>query len=176
LFVVALGKGVVVGGLAGVFVGSAVVSGFLLDRAGAGAGAYATSIILIVVGVWLVSWVASAYGVTTQVVVLGAERGGFQAFGQSWRLTRGSRFKVFGLGVVAFLLFNMIPSWIFMILGALLGPSNPVLGTLMMILQLVVPMLLAPAIACVFTLMYYDLRVRRDAFDLQVLGQQLGNA
>jgi hypothetical protein len=34
--------------------------------------------------------------------------------------------------------------------------------------------ILYPAISCVFTLMYYDLRVRREAFDLQMLSQRLG--
>jgi hypothetical protein len=176
LFVVALGKGVVVGGLTGLFAGSAIVTAFLLDRGGAGAGAMAAGIAIVFLGAWLVSWVASGYGVTTQVVVLGPVRRGLEAFGQSWRLTRGARRKVFGLGVVAFLLFNLVPTWIFQILGLVLGPANPVLATTMIILQLVVPMILAPAIGCVFTLMYYDLRVRREAFDLQMLGQQLGSA
>jgi len=36
------------------------------------------------------------------------------------------------------------------------------------------PIVLYPAISCVVTLMYYDLRVRREAFDLQMLSQQLG--
>ena len=38
----------------------------------------------------------------------------------------------------------------------------------------VLPLILTPVLAAVITLMYYDLRVRREAFDLQVLGQQLG--
>lgn len=174
LFVVALGKGVVLGGLVGATAGAAGVSGFFIDRTGAKGVALAVVIAIAVVGIWLVTWVACGYGVTTQVVVLGRLRRSLQAFGQSWRLTKGSRGKVLGLGVVAFLLFNLIPTWIFQFLGFILGKTNPALGSTMLVLQLVIPMLLAPAIACVFTLMYYDLRVRREAFDLQVLGQQLG--
>jgi hypothetical protein len=41
-------------------------------------------------------------------------------------------------------------------------------------LAAVLSMVLKPILGCVFTLMYYDLRVRREAFDLQILGQQLG--
>ena len=33
---------------------------------------------------------------------------------------------------------------------------------------------LAPVLPCMLTLFYYDLRMRREGFDLQVLGQQLG--
>jgi hypothetical protein len=34
--------------------------------------------------------------------------------------------------------------------------------------------LVYPLISCVFTLCYYDLRVRKEGFDLEVLGRQLG--
>jgi len=33
---------------------------------------------------------------------------------------------------------------------------------------------LYPVFAAVFTLFYYDLRVRKEAFDVELLGQQLG--
>jgi hypothetical protein len=32
---------------------------------------------------------------------------------------------------------------------------------------------LTPLLSCVLTLVYYDLRVRREGFDLQVLSEQL---
>ena len=31
-----------------------------------------------------------------------------------------------------------------------------------------------PVISCVFTLFYYDLRVRKEGFDLEILAKQLG--
>jgi hypothetical protein len=31
-----------------------------------------------------------------------------------------------------------------------------------------------PFSSCVFTLFYYDLRVRKEAFDLEMLSQQIG--
>jgi hypothetical protein len=40
----------------------------------------------------------------------------------------------------------------------------------------VLPLVLAPVVAAVITLIYYDLRVRREAFDLEMLAQQLGPA
>jgi len=53
-------------------------------------------------------------------------------------------------------------------------PSVPALGMTLTALGYVLPLILTPVLAAVITLMYYDLRVRREAFDLQVLGQQLG--
>ena len=39
-----------------------------------------------------------------------------------------------------------------------------------------ISLFLYPFISCVFTLFYYDLRVRKEAFDLELLSQQLGVA
>ena len=38
----------------------------------------------------------------------------------------------------------------------------------------VLPVVLTPIVPCVLTLAYYDLRVRREGFDLQLLSDQLG--
>jgi hypothetical protein len=40
----------------------------------------------------------------------------------------------------------------------------------------VVSLLIYPLLSCVFTLFYYDLRVRKEGFDLEMLSQQLGAA
>jgi len=119
-------------------------------------------------------FVACGYGVTTPVVVLEDLRSSFDAFGRSWELTRGFKWKVLWLAVVAVLLTNMLPSLVFRGLGAAFLGSVPPLGVALTAVGYVAPVVLAPVLAAVITLMYYDLRVRREAFDLQVLGQQLG--
>jgi len=174
LFLVGLAKFVLLGVLFGAFVGAYGVVGFMMNRAGIGLPADIVTAAIAVVGLWLLAVVASGYAVTTQVVVLEHLPGALQAFGRSWRLTKGFRFKVFALAVIAFLLFNVIPSAIFTVIGAVWSPANPVASIAMQVVTLLVPVVLSPAIACVFTLMYYDLRVRREGFDLQVLSQQLG--
>jgi len=118
--------------------------------------------------------VACGYGLTTPVVVLEELGSSFDAFGRSWELTRSFKLKVLGLAVVAFLLTNLIPSLVFRGLGAAFLGSAPPLGVALTAVGFVAPLALAPVLAAVITLMYYDLRVRREAFDLQVLGQRLG--
>lgn len=127
-----------------------------------------------VAGVWFVVFALCGYGVTTPVVVLEDLGSAFDAFRRSWELTRGFRGKVFGLGAVAFLLFSALPNWIIQVPVMLTRLTMPGLSIALGALATIVPVILAPAIAAVITLMYYDLRVRREAFDLQVLGQQLG--
>lgn len=125
-------------------------------------------------GMWFVVFALCGYGVTTPVVVLEELGSAFDAFRRSWELTRGFRGKVFGLGAVAFLLFSALPSWVIQVPVSLTRLTMPGLSIALGALATIVPVILAPAIAAVITLMYYDLRVRREAFDLQVLGQQLG--
>lgn len=172
LFVVGVAKSLLIGLLAGVTGGALAVLGPMM----AGSGSLGV-LILVVLGIfatWLCIWVAAGYGVTTPVVVLESLGGAFEAFGRSWGLTKGSRGKVVGLFIVATLLFNVIPQFILSFIGSSMMPTAPKLGMAIQFASFLLPIVLYPAISCVLTLMYYDLRVRREAFDLQMLSQQLG--
>ena len=172
LFIVGVAKSLLLGLLAGITgIILAVLGPMLAGSGGLGVG------ILFLVGVfavWFCIWVAAGYGVTTPVVVLESLGGPFEAFGRSWGLTKGSRGKVVGLFIVATLLFNAIPQFILAFIGSSLMGSSPTAGEAIQLASFVLPIILYPAISCVLTLMYYDLRVRREAFDLQMLSQQLG--
>lgn len=47
-------------------------------------------------------------------------------------------------------------------------------GSAASVLPLAIVMLLYPLLTCVFTLFYYDLRVRKEGFDLEMLSGQVG--
>jgi hypothetical protein len=151
-----------------------VVAALGLMAKGIGAVGVVFVIAALVVAVWLVAYVLCGYGVTTPIVVLEELGSSFDSFRRSWELTRGFRAKVAGLSVVAGLLFNALPSWVLQVPVALTRATMPGVSIAFAALATIVPVILAPAIAAVITLMYYDLRVRREAFDLQVLGQRLG--
>ncbi|MGH7644137.1 MAG: hypothetical protein ACREMR_00990 [Gemmatimonadales bacterium] len=172
LFLVGLGKSVLLGlivigvGIVGAVLVPVARSALVVGVLGGAA--------LIIGGMWFLIYVACGYGVTTPVVVLEELPSAFDAFARSWELTRGSKLRVLGFALVAFLLFNSIPSGVLQAIAAAIQERSPVIGLFAMVLAHAIPMLLLPIISCVFTLMYYDLRVRREAFDLQILGQQLG--
>lgn len=172
LFVVGVAKSLLIGLLAGVTGGALAVLGPMM--AGSGSLGILILVVLGVFAIWLCIWVAAGYGVTTPVVVLESLGGAFEAFGRSWGLTKGSRGKIVGLFVVATLLFNVIPQFILSFIGSSMMPTAPKLGMAIQFASFLLPIILYPAISCVLTLMYYDLRVRREAFDLQMLSQQLG--
>lgn len=138
-----------------------------------GAGALLI-VVFVCAGLWFTIYVACGYGVTTPIVVLEELGSAFDAFGRSWELSRGYKLKILGLSTVVFLLCNIIPSQVMQAVAGAFMPTSPALGIALTAGSFVLPLILAPVVASVITLIYYDLRVRREGFDLQVLGQQLG--
>jgi hypothetical protein len=172
LFVVGFGKGIIVGFLAA---GIGVVAAIAIPAAASGGSAIGVIALALAFlgGCWFIIFVLCGYAVTTPVVVLENLGGAFDAFGRSWDLTRSFKRKIFGIAVVAFLIVYLPISAVAM-LGAFLRIETPLIGQAVEIFSAAMPIVVMPLLSCVFTLMYYDLRVRREAFDLQILGQQLG--
>lgn len=174
LLLVALSKGLLLaliylGGFIGV--GAMVLLGRLL-----GPAIGALMILAGVVGlVWFVIWVACGYGVTTPIVVLEDLASSFDAFSRSWTLTRGERRKIFNTVAVAWLLSQFLPQLVVGGISGILGAAgNTALQPFFVALASLIGIVLAPILPCALTLLYYDLRVRREAFDLQILSEQLG--
>ncbi|MGH7520591.1 MAG: hypothetical protein ACREMI_04890 [Gemmatimonadales bacterium] len=126
----------------------------------------------IIGGVWFLAFVLCGYALTTMVVVLEDLDSSFNAFGRSWDLTRGAKLKVFVVWLVMWLLTYFVPGLAQLGVSAAIGP-NVALQVTVAILSPVVSVALAPLPACALTLVYYDLRVRREAFDLEILSEQL---
>src|SRR6266705_1672570 len=88
----------------------------------------------------------------------------------------GAVLKGSAVGVLLIVTFvcNVLPSQVLQAIANAVMRTAPAAGIVLTVLAVILPLILAPVIAAVITLMYYDLRVRREAFDLQVLGQRLG--
>lgn len=174
LLLVALSKGLLLAliylfGLLGI--GLMVVLGRLLGPAIGALMIFAGIIAL----AWLVAWVACGYGTTTPIVVLEELPSSFDAFGRSWELTRGMRGKVFGTVAVAWLISQFLPQMVVGGISGVLGAAgNMALQPFFVVIASLLGIVLAPILPCALTLLYYDLRVRREGFDLQVLSEQLG--
>lgn len=171
LFLVGLGKGLLLG-LIAVVIG--VFAALAVPRVATGSGAGLFAVVLtILAGCWFIIYVACGYAVTTPVVVLEELNASSDAFGRSWDLTRGFKLKIFLIFLVAVVVV-FVPGIAIGGLGAALTPDARMLGQAIEIVSAALPILLTPLFSCVLTLVYYDLRVRREAFDLEVLSEQLG--
>lgn len=172
LVVVGLGKFII---LVLLSLGLAVVASVTIPAlAAAGGGAALIFFFLVFLGgCWLVFFVMCGYAVTTTVVVLETLGSSFDAFGRSWDLTRSFKFKIFAIWFVAFLMIYL-PIIALGGLGGYFSITFPLIGHVIQVVSATLPIVMYPIFSCILTLIYYDLRVRREAFDLQILGQQLG--
>jgi hypothetical protein len=85
------------------------------------------------------------------------------------------RGKVFGTIAVTWLMSQFLPQMVVSGVSSVLGASgNTALQPVFVVLASLLGIVLAPILPCALTLLYYDLRVRREAFDLQILSEQLG--
>ena len=146
----------------------------VIGRLGGTAGAVLFGLVGGVGLCWALAYVACGYGVTTPVVVLEGLASSFDAFGRSWDLTRGFRLKVFGVWFVTWLIATVLPPIVGFTLGIVILSASPALQPFLAVFGALLGILLAPVMPCALTLLYYDLRVRREAFDLQMLSQELG--
>ena len=114
------------------------------------------------------------------VLVLEKDTTANAALSRSWALTRGSRWRIFGLLVTLGLLLY-IPIIALTTLATIFLPSGEpgsvaTGGLVALATAGVVQLFLYPLFYCVLTVAYYDLRVRKEAFDLEVLAQTLQTA
>jgi hypothetical protein len=97
------------------------------------------------------------------------------ALSRSWSLTRGSRWRMFGLLVTMVLLLYVPLVGLGAIAAVVLpgGARGTSPGTVTLAVVGLLQMLLYPLLYCVLTVAYYDLRVRKEGFDLEVLASTL---
>ncbi len=100
------------------------------------------------------------------------------ALARSWALTRGSRLRMFGL-ILTLLVLLYIPLVAIGAIAALVLPASGQPGSTTSVALAaiaiigVVQLLIYPLFYCVLTITYYDLRVRKEGFDLEVLASIL---
>jgi hypothetical protein len=123
-------------------------------------------------GVWLyVSWLFCT------VIVLTENRRGFKAMGRSFNLIKGRWWKTFGTYVVGYLLAGIVSGIITALFGAFLLSTEPNITAVIVVsraINLIAQVITVPFLAAFIAVMYFDLRVRKEAFDLELLAGQIG--
>ncbi len=114
------------------------------------------------------------------VVVVVEKMGPISALGRAWRLSGGHRWRIFGIQILLFIL-NLVLS---LLIGGLFGglaafgqsgqPGQFGVSTVVQsLVNLASTIVWAPVEWIAFTVLYYDLRVRKEAFDLQLAAEAL---
>jgi len=127
-------------------------------------------LLLIVPGVIILSGLLLG----TVVGVLESQPGAIAAMGRSWELTTGYRGKAF-LTLIAVVLLLAVPWLLITTLWGLIGDAG--VGSIsMLVVQSLLGIFIYPLLYVVLTVLYYDLRVRKEGFDLELLATALGPA
>ena len=140
-------------------------------RAGLAGGGAA----LMLVGLALLAipfMVFSGLSIATPSLVLEHSNAG-RAMSRSWQLTKGFRLRIVGLLFVV-LVIVLIPVFALGLIGGMFGSEESRASTVLFTaLAGVVSLVITPLLYCALTLLYYDLRVRKEGYDLEVLAAEL---
>jgi hypothetical protein len=127
------------------------------------------------VGIWiLVSW-------TVAVPAMLEERAGaIDALGRSWDLVRYNWLRLFGIVIVVIILATVVQSslgGVAALSGSLIpGLSGDLRDAVLLLAVSAVSIFIAPLYPIVETLLYFDLRVRKEAIDLDQMAYLAANS
>ncbi len=130
------------------------------------------TLLFILPGIWL--YIAWAFALP---VLLVEGTRGRKALGRSFGLVKGRWWRTFGTLVVGFILASIISALVqgVFLVGILVGDDNDaVVLVLSAIAGIVGLAITTPFQAALLTVVYFDLRVRKEAFDLELLAQGIG--
>ena len=128
-------------------------------------------LMLILIGIPLAFFLAISWAFVFQVVVIEGE-GPFAALGGSYNLVKGSRWRVLGIGIVYLLIQVGLQIFITVITSAIGGIVQP-LATLV---SSIAYALLAPVMFISLTVLYFDLRARKEGLTLDSLSLEMGDS
>src|SRR5437763_9344282 len=131
---------------------------------------------IVLIGIPFLIYFAVAWSLLSQVVML-ENVGGGSASGRSRELIRGYWWKALGLFVVVWLLVVILTSIPAVVIGAILGSGAGSLAVRLLItgiVSLIIGVLVRPIPIAATTLLFYDLKIRKEAFDLEAMVQQAG--
>ncbi|MBX6333208.1 MAG: hypothetical protein IRY91_15290 [Gemmatimonadaceae bacterium] len=127
---------------------------------------------VLLAGVPFVYLVLRTFATTAAVMI--EKRGPIDSVQRSWALAEGRVGGIFVALLITWLIYFAVFILFRVALMAVPGASTNV--ALMGVLTAVVLAFVYPLVGAVTTLLYYDLRVRREGFDLEVMARDLGVA
>jgi len=125
-------------------------------------------LLLVVPGMlWMLS-----YALIAPVVMIEGSNNGREIRQRSWSLVKGNRGKVFLIFFIIVVIQILAQAGIGIMAVFGLGTSN--VSLISQILNGIVSILMYPMSAIAVTLLYYDFRIRKEGFDLEMLSHALG--
>lgn len=126
-------------------------------------------------GVVATFYLTNSWMVSPAVVTLEGA-GPIQGLRRAWQLSQGNRWRIFGLWLLLLVLQVVLSSLLSFVLLASFATDEVIQVILNQAVNLIATIAWAPVYWGTFAVLYYDLRVRREAFDLEVAAESLPRA
>lgn len=133
-------------------------------------------VILGVIALFVLIFYVIASWMPLPAVVTLEGRGPIAALRRAWRLADGARWRILGLLMLMGIMQGILGVLFAVLLLGTVATEGAARTVLQEIANLAVNALWAPIQWGVFTLLYYDLRVRKEAFDLQLAAEAMPRA
>jgi hypothetical protein len=114
--------------------------------------------------------IAARYASVPSIIMLEG-RGAMESLRRSRALAEGSVKRIAGVLALVFGLLTILWLTLF-VLAATVAGSQPLASALVSVVAIPV----YPVFACVLVLLYYDLRIRKEGYDLELMARELGDA
>jgi hypothetical protein len=125
-------------------------------------------LLLVVPGIiWMLS-----YSLVAPITVLEKSRNGAAIRQRSWNLITGHRWKAFAVLIVV-LIAQFLPSTASLVIRFSLGFESAAAEAIGGLISGIAGLLTYPLNPIAFTLLYYDLRIRKEGFDLEMLSRDI---
>jgi hypothetical protein len=148
----AIGGGIAIALVLGVLTGAVAVTGLLF---------------IVVMGFAVVVLVRTTVAAQSIVIERVSGRGGIR---RSWALTRGFFWRIVGIMVLLLILQSIVGLLVGLpVLAAASGLSQDARQMIQQAVSAVSAVFVAPVTLVTLTLLYYDLRIRREGFDIEML-------
>ena len=159
--------------LTGIGLFGAAVGLTVLAIAAFGQSGGALLLLIIPVALYLAVLVYTRWLFAAPIVIL-EQAGPRAALRRSWWLVKGSTPRVFGITLLVGIITGILGAAVTALLNVAtqFGDANVQL-ILTQLAQLIVSVLIQPISFIVVVLLYYDLRIRREAFDIEMLAAKL---
>jgi hypothetical protein len=120
-------------------------------------------------------WLGVAYAVAIPALLTEGTKG-FKSLKRSYRLVRGRWWPAFVVVILGYLLAGIVAGALTGLAAGLTGFDETDAAAIIAnyVATAISDVLTTPFIAAFLVVLYFDLRVRKEAFDLQLLAQQIG--
>lgn len=148
-----------------------LIIGAVAVAATVGAESIALAFLFLPVILWL--WVAWSFAPPALLV---EDVRGRKALGRSFKLVRGRWWAVFWTLLLGFVITSVVGFGVELILRPFIEESESLTTAVMLdaVLRSVTAVLTTPFSAALVAILYFDLRVRKEGFDVELLAQRIG--